>query len=431
MSSEQDWPRARLFGLLRGDARVLGLVLTLSGLLLVVDLVLLFAFGEAIVDRNGQRDLPWAYVMPLAGGFVAWGFLRAWRLNPATTSDYLAWLRTSPWTIDRALPFGPVRLTTADAMPVALAAALAVFPPHSLLLAAAYLAAYATTLLVVSARHGECEWAAAGGAAMAAVPWAAVCDATSVVPWRTAVCLLVAVPCGQLAWRRILPQIASAQDATPWRPIIESQQAILDRQRRAGVFVAEWPLTQPWEDAPQHGSERMRKLMTAALLLAWAAGASIAFSNTLQQQSNRSEWNRTDWHIASLNLGLVTTAALAVLRTVTYLQRCRPPLWLWSRLRTGRLIDPNFDRVLIAPLVTLAVGWGIAALAYRLHWPPVLAAFETVALAALAAFCLPPSLANWRSTGGYRMATGPPLSQRTNRASREPTQRVARQEVRD
>ena len=57
-------------------------------------------------------------------GASLFGAYRVLAFHPALNSEYHDWLRLTPWTPDRRLPLGPVRLTVPDVVVMAVFAAL-------------------------------------------------------------------------------------------------------------------------------------------------------------------------------------------------------------------------------------------------------------------------------------------------------------------
>jgi hypothetical protein len=95
--------------------------------------------------------------------------------------------------------------------------------------------------------------------------------------------------------------------------------------------------------------------------------------------------------------------SLVIGRTVVYLATCQPPISLWGRIMTGRLIIPGFDRVLAAPLLATTLGIGIPIAAIRYNLPPQNVVPACIASVLLVTLTMGPSLNAWRLTGAYRL----------------------------
>jgi hypothetical protein len=91
-------------------------------------------------------------------------------------------------------------------------------------------------------------------------------------------------------------------------------------------------------------------------------------------------------------------------RLMAYMIEYWPPISLWGRIATGRWIIPGYDRILAAPLCTLAVGLASAAGLYAAGVPGEIAYPISTALVLLVALNMGPSFECWRLTGHYRMA---------------------------
>ncbi|MEQ8835261.1 MAG: hypothetical protein RID07_00485 [Lacipirellulaceae bacterium] len=64
-------------------------------------------------DPGDIETLPFADFTIVLGLFAC-GAYRAMFFNPACRADYREWLVSTPWTPDKPLPLGPVRLTVVD-----------------------------------------------------------------------------------------------------------------------------------------------------------------------------------------------------------------------------------------------------------------------------------------------------------------------------
>src|SRR5581483_8502565 len=64
-----------------------------------------------------------------------------------------------------------------------------------------------------------------------------------------------------------------------------------------------------------------------------------------------------------------TTMATSIGRLVVYLTGFAPPISLWGRLRTLRLVQPSYDQVFVTPFVAIIVGTAGPHGLYRLGLP--------------------------------------------------------------
>lgn len=112
------------------------------------------------------------------------------------------------------------------------------------------------------------------------------------------------------------------------------------------------------------------------------------------------------------------TNAFAVVRIMTYIIRFTPPISLFGRLFTFRWIIPSYDKVFVAPVLSVVVsiatatliGWQFYKPLSARKLPPMVEFLIPLPLVAglLVLFCVGPSLRNWQLTGGYRMRRGMP-----------------------
>ena len=129
------------------------LVLPPAGL--VVTFVVLFAFFEGAVLyyelKVGDRlDVPLrpGRVLLIFGSAVL-GIWRVTAFHPYYQSDYMQWLSTTPWTVDKRLPIGPVELVPEDSLAVGclILVGLTQPEPHSVELINTFLFSHLVTLV--------------------------------------------------------------------------------------------------------------------------------------------------------------------------------------------------------------------------------------------------------------------------------------------
>ena len=105
------------------------------------------------------------------------------------------------------------------------------------------------------------------------------------------------------------------------------------------------------------------------------------------------------WHLGP-------AALVGFLRSCHWLGGTRPPISLVGRVRTGRLICWDYDRVLIVPLLGLIVGLMLFKMSQPTGWP------WTIPISGLIAILLnglaPPRRMDFRLTSSHHFA--PPLT---------------------
>ena len=108
---------------------------------------------------------------------------------------------------------------------------------------------------------------------------------------------------------------------------------------------------------------------------------------------------------AGAGLGLVIIALLlvALARWVVYGAEHHPPISLFGRLWTGRLIVPGYDVVAVAPLTAAALAVAVPLGLWRIGTGvPVAAAAGTLAVMAVVLLG-GPTLRHWQLTGHHRV----------------------------
>ena len=375
-----------------------------------------WAYG-ALPDKYTSPRL---YPVLLVAGFAGWGWARAVILNPATSREYRHWLATTPWNAEKPLPFGRVELNAIDAVPLVVGALLCLWHALGWCVAAAYFGMYGLTLLGITARQGHYVVSAIGTLGFTLLPWAIILAANRESSWPIIACVAWAIPWAWAGWRQTVKSLARQDSSELASQLRDFGSHGVDRTN----LRAEWPRVHPWSSLDLAEDFSPTAIATIVLLLAWVAGVAtltvatgIGFMPTGAEADSAAEFLRQ----MPGGLGIATAVLFAGWRLLRYLKRCRPPLWPWARLRTGRFVDHAFDRVFIAPLATLATGVATAYVTFLLGVPPIAASAINVATPVLAALSLRPTLAEWRLTGGYRMATGPSVTRSTPQQARRRT----------
>ena len=127
--------------------------------------------------------------------------------------------------------------------------------------------------------------------------------------------------------------------------------------------------------------------------------------------------------LIACSVGPFFVIPLMVVHRLPYFPGHVPPISLWGRIRTGRLIIPGYDRVFLPPMLALVIGVGLpGGVAYAgsqilsgdsafgfskdmvLHWYPHLVPL-LVMLAFVIETCMPPGRRAWELCGAYRAAS--------------------------
>jgi hypothetical protein len=98
------------------------------------------------------------------------------------------------------------------------------------------------------------------------------------------------------------------------------------------------------------------------------------------------------------------SCAVALGRLWIYVCGFVPPISIFGRLRTGKLILPGYDVVFLAPLAVLATSSLIATLGQQLGLSPLLYMPVAAAVSVWCGLALPPRREDWQLTGHHRIA---------------------------
>lgn len=363
---------------------------------------------EAIYGEfSSDFDKPPVYSIPVALlGFTFWGFWRAGRLNPVDNQEYRRWLGASPWTAAKPLPFGRKELHWVDWIPVACAVAASYLHPLGWVVAALYFGAYSLSMLGSTATQGHYVVATIGAAGFSLLPAAVLFAVMNQAAWPVVACIAWTIPWAWLGWRYAVQTLA-AQDVSE----------LINEDARVGrtKLQSAWPRVHPWNSADL-GPALSRSLQATIVIAGgWIAGVAMLTGRLYLQACPPEE--PVSLAVIALVVGCAFGGLAALVRLMMYLGHCQTPLGLWARLLTGRLVIPGYDRVLLAPLATVLVAIATAAATYRGGTAAELAVAVNVMAPLAAALFLPPSLADWRLTGGYKMYVKPPPRQRARRQS--------------
>jgi hypothetical protein len=310
-------------------------------------------------------------------------------LHPAHRPEYRAWLASTPWTVGKPLPLGPVHLIPQDGIILGLLLLLMRTTGVELMLAAfAFLFTYQLAVALTLLNAGE-RWTAYGLLFCLSV----TIRLLQVGAAGMAVLVLV-YPLTYWAHLRCLARF-------PWRakapfPIDVARAFLGSRQQPC---AADRQLGFPFQHlAPKQTAPAVSLAEgTAISLLAGAwAHALIANEPDAETQTGMSV-------LACLLPLLIATVA----RLVLYCGNYWPPISFLGRLRTGRYVILRYDRVFVAPLMALlvlAAGWLLfLRTGTGLTWGMPL----VLTLGLWLNLNLGPRLLVWRLTGGHRLGLGP------------------------
>jgi hypothetical protein len=325
-----------------------------------------FTFGELVpMFHNVRHSLP----LIVAG---AYGFSRMVLRHPVYKAPYHRWLATTPWRRGLPLPLGAVHLTVVDYVNLAILAAISgaylreAWWVPLMPFFAAYLIGF--TLALTMTRH---YW-------YAALLWFGLALALRVGPEPLpVVCVLVGLyPVAMYVWRESQLQFPWALNEKP-----------TSTPSLGPVFMRLGPKPPP-DPIP------MRVVLAVSFLLAFT---DYAFSKYI-------DFGRQKDLLAIAALYVVAAMLIAFVRWATYCATLLPPLSTLARLFTGRIIIPNYDYVLIAPLAVVAAGAVVPTTLLLAGVAPDLAFAVTTFALFVIAMGSGPSRSKWQLTGSHRIA---------------------------
>lgn len=351
----------------------------------------------------GDIGVGLAELLCFLGAFV-YGVMRVVYSHPLLRSEYRKWLQLSPWDASRPLPDGPVTLQLQDAVIVAvlilLGATLA--PAVSwTVIPALFLCGYLLALAIVISNTGQMR------IAYWMVMLAGACIHWHAIPWLVGLCLLAIVILSQWGSVRSLRQFddwdLSHWEGSGWEKLFSGQS--VDLRTWAANRELGWPVDRLSPQRSRHSISTLRSVAVAGLT-AW-----LSFVLASVLTGNREPAERQQLEVAVTALSQLMLP-LVIFRLVRYLWGYPPPLSVWGRICTGRLIIPKYDYVLIAPLTVFLIWLGHVWVVRNTDWDVNVTAPLCLGLMLLAALGMPPTLDQWRLTGRHRVVPG--LGMRTN-----------------
>jgi hypothetical protein len=333
---------------------------------------------EASVGFLKMRDVV------VVGTCALYGIVRAVAFHPLFDVDYRQWLQLTPWTSRKPLPLGPIHLVAQDAVVVAVAMFLVgeslmrfVLVPSAFL--GGYLAVLCVSLMVTDVWKAGYVLAFGFGLAvrLAVEPAASLCV------------LAVLYPVAYLGLRQSLARF-------PWetpdgsRLLKTARQA--DRKETTSPPLG-WPYDHLCFNLPDRVILRKHAILLS-LLAGWYLYVWVSLIPELDDRKS------------GFALVLFAGSLISVVgRIGTYCANHWPPISLWGRIWTGRLIIPGYDQVLVAPLCVLLVDGALGA-AFALGLPPEIIGPIGLSLVLLITLNMGPSLKKWRLTGHHRIGPG-------------------------
>jgi ABC-type transport system involved in cytochrome c biogenesis ATPase subunit len=308
----------------------------------------------------------------LVVGMVAWSLWRVGSTHPFYLPRYAAWLESTPWKLGLPLPAGPIELVAQDGVVLAFGT---LWLQHAAKLELGWLfAAFAIPYL--GALAIACFGTFAVGEAyligfgLALAVWLQLPSAASVAV------LIALYPVAMLGVRRSLARF-------PWGA--RSSQSLQDLINRQFGARPGWPFTDlaPAKSFPQVSPRD-------ALVFPWLAAAWLFALASCSAE---------DREIISLMVPFYVAVGAAILRAAIYVLEFRPPIGLFGRIATGRLLIPGYDRVWL-PLIGAVL---VLAIELRLSKWAVIVGPLALGVGLMIQLGMGPSLKTWALTAPHRL----------------------------
>jgi hypothetical protein len=350
--------------------------------------------------------LRWLVIIIVAFGY---GNRRGWGYHPFHQSGYCRWLAQTPWCWGRPLPLGSLTLCAEDLVVVGGLAALAwldVWMVGAVVIPLRFMAGFGPTAVViafiwpylfglwVAVRRARPVLVAAGAIAPLAVY-------PSITPWS-----MIVVP--TVCYGLLVEGVRQTLRHFPW----EEPEWTEDRydQRLQGAFrrgLITWPFNKV---GPSVVRPRVSffAAVTSSALIAWWCHVAMGLWVRLGKGTHHS-WEAITDSLAQLKsdppptLWLAFVGLVALVRWFIYRTDGGPPISIWTRLRTGRLILPRHDHVYFAPICVLLWGFAGPRQLVELGLPPVAVFGFSLFGLLLLALSLGPTRESWQLTGHIRL----------------------------
>lgn len=316
-------------------------------------------------------------------GLVALGVYRAVAFHPVFRKSYSQWLEATPWTAAKPLPLGPVHLVPQDGAVLGLVILAAHSPQVEVLsFLFSFLVPYLGLLCLAFVLTGPWWMAYLPAFGLGLVtrliefPTAALCTIGAIY---LAVCFGLPKAMARFPWE--LPK--------PWETFKE--QVFTVSKTRTNQKSLGWPYDHLQPNPPARGLSYRDGILLSLLAGWWTY--TVASNITYED----------DQHTMLAMANMVAVVAGVAGRLGTYCNSHWPPISLWGRLLTFRWIIPGYDRVFVAPILTLLVGTACMVTIDHFSLPREIAQPISVTLTLLVALCAGPTLSNWQLTGAHRI----------------------------
>jgi len=363
---------------------------------------------------------------------IIYGGYRVGHFHPLVNKKYGQWLAMTPWSYGKPLPLGPVRIVWEDLIVLAVLS-LAVFaglwnwlniadfglapndthtPAVNIVLyafgivSASFILTYLLFLTSAIRNESDITSAIAFLLPLTVYPhlnlWIGAC-----------VCVLICylISLGHRKTLRSFPWDSPVWTSTP-------RDLMLHEMNQQGIIG--WPYRQI---GPPHTTRRkiefLKMIRLSALIGWWMLAIPHGFILFLSKSSGHEDvmanltesMNSPDTGAAPAFrffwMGFVLLVAGA--RLFAYLRDTMPPISLLGRIKTGRWLIPEYDKVLAVPLLMVVYGWFCPRLCVAVGMPLIIVPAVSITGLMMMQILLGPTQESWRHTGLYRaVAWGPP-----------------------
>lgn len=328
-------------------------------------------------------------MMVLSFSAALYGCHRVETFHPSRDAEYRKWLESTPWTPDKPLPMGPLRLAPQDIVVIGVLMLLTRLPdPRALYIPAIFLSAYSISIAYTCWLTGQKIYAYFLGMALGMVIF------TSLRPISAFVAAVSAV---MITPRAIRASLSAFPWELPWFADGRPAQQIVEAKNQE---LLGWPVDLFAPKTPKPWIEIVDGVGISAVVTWWFVA--------LYAQGNESV--RRALLCPYMMLPLVN-----LFRFGTYWNNHRPPISLLGRLTTVRPWQSGYDHIVIAPFLSGVIGMIGAVFIERAQsrapiggmflpdWLEVLIAAAFLFTTLLITLVAGPGLEKWRLSGRHRI----------------------------
>jgi hypothetical protein len=340
--------------------------------------VVTFLVIFALLGRPGSRLL--------ILGSAALGVYRVVAFHPYFRTNYYRWLKTTPWTVRKPLPGGPVELVPEDGLALGGLILLGALQPgtRSIELIDVFLFSHTVGLVGTFWRTGVAGFGYTAAWLLGFVPplWTR--------PWLALV-VLVGI------YLFVHEGLWQALRRFPWpgEGILGDLGLVPDPD---AIPPCGWFFDRLHRDIRSARGIVWRDAILACLLGSWWIYVLTSLI------PNRMDRFGVLAMLVAFAMSIAPGARLAV-----YSPGYRAPIGFWGRIRTFRWIIPGYDQMFVAPLLALVAAPMTVMLLRAFGTPVEIRTSIAIGMTALVALITPPRLRRWRLTGRHRLA--PTLSE--------------------